>query len=157
MLRMNHRLRAGGVAWGICLLYVLFLFAPRFELFSHVHEHGDRPHHHGFLSAHDAVLQQTVRALGEAPAPKGSSGAGSASANALLPLEAGVAGVAPQKGIVHSHYQEDPNLLGLGSDPSRIPEARVFPPAVPPAERPAATAHVAATARAPPSPAAAVA
>jgi hypothetical protein len=139
-----------------CAAYLLFLLSPHFETLTHSHAHDGRAHHHDFLSAHDVALE---RALLTASIP-GIAGVGprGESAAALRPKVAsgeavpqGTAALRTAAANRHTHGQEDPNLLALGSQ--ALPVHLVFAP-LPRLETPAVLAAEApvprAGARAPP-------
>ena len=114
----------------VCVAYLLFTLSPHFETLSHTHAHGDRPHHHDFLSAHDVALERAVLTAA-VPALSGAEPRSEvareveslasekvSSQNALpnLPnLPEGTQGLRAGGSNRHSHGQEDPNLLALGS------------------------------------------
>ena len=104
----------------LCVVYLLFALAPHFETLSHSHAHGDRAHHHNFLSAHDVALERAVLA---ASVPELSGATPQSEVEARAPetiaprraLPQGTHGLQAGQVNRHSHGQEDPNLLALGS------------------------------------------
>ena len=107
-------------AVALCAAYLLFALAPHFETLSHSHAHGDRAHHHNFLSAHDVALERAVLA---ASIPELADAVPQSEVEARTPetiaprpaLPAGTHGLQSGQTSKHSHGQEDPNLLALGS------------------------------------------
>ena len=124
MLRVQKQAvkRKGFIA--LCAAYVLFALSPHYETLSHTHAGGDHPHHHNFLSAHDvalerAVLAASVPALSNAEAQgevyPGLSEAAPPKVSIPKPLPKGTLGWQAGKPRCHTHGQEDPNLVALGS------------------------------------------
>lgn len=143
----------------LCASYLLFALSPHFELISHSHAHGDRPHHHHFLSAHDVALEREVlnASIPELSGAEPNAEIERPNADAAKPpqgsrLPQGTSGLKEGGWGVHSHGQEDPNIAALGITASEVrlvitPLLRQEPPVACTTDRPAPRAG----ARAPPA------
>ncbi len=102
----------------LCVAYVFFCLSPHFGITSHVHAGGDHPHHHVAASTHDVALERALFSALPALPVKASPQMEIANREAPSPscahVEAGAQGLRTKTGR-HSHGQEDPNLLALGS------------------------------------------
>jgi hypothetical protein len=131
--RTRHiRRLAGGLAYA----YVFFLLFPHFDAISHVHAGADSGHHHDFLSAHDvglerAALTEVPQGVPNAEIDPGMSSSPKFSAPVSASFFTGEGGksLTSSRDAAHTHFQEDPNLPGLGTLPVSVVTVSAHPPA----------------------------
>jgi len=162
-MRVQARALKRRSTFALCLVYVLFSLAPHFELLTHSHAYGDRPHTHHFLSAHDIQLEREVLSAAipggadagsrpEETPPAASVKQDSEGCSHGTVLPPGAQGLKKGGWAAHTHGQEDPNVAALRS-PARdlhlacAPLPRQEPPVACATDRPAPRAG----ARAPPA------
>ena len=110
--------------WAMALTYLFYVFFPHCASVTHSHAGGGVGHTHAFLSAHDADLEKTALAAfgymdaanytqsGQSLAPITATASPFASTVSVEPGSQAIKTAGP---ALHTHFQEDPNLLSVAS------------------------------------------